>query len=115
VFAAEKVSSFDIGVKYQLPVQAIGKDVGVSVDFSRFVAGAEGSPWEAQSQFVVGLELFWNPNMQFFAEYIKTEGYVPLNFISGPDPFDPSENPGTTHSVSEAESEVVVVGMRVSI
>ncbi|MFP6905663.1 MAG: hypothetical protein VCG02_10625 [Verrucomicrobiota bacterium] len=115
VFAAEKVSSFDIGVKYQLPVQAIGKDVGVSVDFSRFVAGAEGSPWEDQSQFVVGLELFWNANMQFFAEYIKTEGYVPLNFISGPDPFDPSENPGTTHSVSEAESEVVVVGMRVSI
>jgi hypothetical protein len=63
----------------------------------------------------VGLELFWNANMQFFAEYIKTEGYVPLNFISGPDPFDPSENPGTTHSVSGAESEVVVVGMRVSI
>ncbi|MFT7512872.1 MAG: hypothetical protein ACI9QL_002080 [Candidatus Omnitrophota bacterium] len=115
VFAAEKVSSFDIGVKYQLPVAAIGKDIGVSVDFSKFVAGDEGSPWEDQTQLVFGLELFLNAHTQIFAEYIKTEGYAPLNFISGPDPFDSTKNPGTTHSVSDAESDVVVIGLRTSI
>ena len=100
VFAAEDVSSWDLGV---------------SVDFSKFNAGAEGSPWEEQSQFVIGLEMLWNEHAKIFAEYIKTEGYVPLNFISGPDPFDPEKKPGTTHSVSDAESDVFLMGLRVGI
>ena len=114
-FEAHDVSAFDVGAKYIVPLGFISKDLGVSVDFSKFIAGPSGSPWQDQKQFVTGLDIMWNEHTKIFAEYIRTEGYVPLNFISGPDPFDPSENPGTTHSVSDASSDVVLVGLRVAI
>jgi len=115
VFKAHKVSSFDIGIKYLVPIDFLAKDLGVSVDFSQFTAGPSGSPWKDQKQFTVGLDMFWNNNAKFFAEYIRIEGYVPLNFISGPDPFDPSKALGTTPSDSNATSDVFIIGIRVAI
>jgi len=98
-----------------VPIDFLAKDLGVSVDFSQFTAGPSGSPWKDQKQFVVGLNMFWNNNAKIFAEYIRIEGYVPLNFISGPDPFDPSKALGTTHSNSNATSDVFIIGIRVAI
>jgi hypothetical protein len=115
VFSASKVSAFDIGAKFAVPIDAIGRDLSFSADFSEFKAGAEDSPWERQSQLVIGFEVFWNAHTKMFAEYVHTEGYVPLNFISGPDPFDATENPGTTHSMPDATSDVGVIGFRVAI
>jgi len=114
-FEASGVSSLTVGAKYLLPVASLNRDLGVSVEFSDFEAGAEGSPWERQEQLVFGLEMMVTPNLKFFAEYIRTEGYAPLNFISGPDPFDPTENPGTTHSVADAESEIYLIGVRAAM
>jgi len=115
VFAAHDVTAFDIGASYLVTIPGIPRDVDISVDFSQFETGPSGSPWEDQSQFVIGLEAMVNEHAKIFAEYIHTEGYAPLNFISGPDPFDPTEDPGTTHSDNGAESDIFLVGMQVAI
>ncbi len=115
IFGAEKVSAFDVGLKYTASIKPLNKDIGISVDFSQFNAGPIESPWENQDQFVVGLEMLWGKNLKCFAEYIRTDGYVPLNFISGPDPLDPNKALGTTHSSSETKSNVFLVGLRMAI
>ena len=102
-------------IKYTASIKPLNKDIGISVDFSQFNAGPIESPWENQDQFVVGLEMLWGKNLKCFAEYIRTDGYVPLNFISGPDPSDPNKALGTTHSSSETKSNVFLVGLRMAI
>jgi len=52
-FAASKVSSFDIGVKYNLNTKYAIRYV-ISSEFSNFRAGPKGSPWERQNQLVIG-------------------------------------------------------------
>jgi len=116
VFEPVGVSSQTLGAKYDLPLAALGgRDLGISLEYSDFEAGAEGSPWERQEQLVFGLEMNWNQNAKIFGEYIKTNGYVPLNFLSGPDPFDETENPATTHSDADAESDVFVIGLLLAL
>ena len=114
-FEAHNVSAFDVGMKYQIPMESVVQELVLSADFSQFNAGPSGSPWEKQSQLVLGLDMHFTKNMKLFAEYVRTEGYVPLNFISGPDPFDPSKDPGTTHSVADAETDVFLLGVRITI
>ena len=80
-FAASKVTSFDIGARYRYDSGA--GPVDLSAEFSRFVAGPHGAPWEHQDQFVLGAAWFVRPSAKLFAEYIRANGFAPLNFISG--------------------------------
>jgi hypothetical protein len=54
---------------------------------------------------VLGLTSFIVPSAKLFAEYIRTQGYAPLNFISGGNLGD-----GVTHSSSSAHSDIFLVG-----
>jgi hypothetical protein len=49
---------------------------------------------------------------KLFGEYIRTDGYAPLNFISGGG--GPNVSAGDTHSDNDARSNVVVVGVNVA-
>jgi hypothetical protein len=113
-FAASKVTSFDLGAKYRHGTGA--GPVDLSAEFSRLVAGPDGAPWERQDQFVLGAAWFARPNAKLFAEYIHTEGYVPVNFISGGSVRDEQGDvvPDQTHSDSSARSNVFMVGVNVA-
>lgn len=104
VFAASKVSSLDAGIKYQLNTDA--KVIyTISGEFSNYIAGPSGAPWERQNQYILGFAGMINQSSKLFVELFRTEGYVPLNFISGG-----NLAPGETHSVREAESHGIVLG-----
>ncbi len=104
VFEASKVSSLVVGVKYRLnDTGAIIYDL--SGEFSNFVAGDTGSPWERQNQIVVGLSGNVQ-NSKLFLEVFNTLGYAPLNFVSGGN----FEDLGETHSDRDASSIGIVLG-----
>ena len=113
-FAASRVTSFDTGLKRRF--DSGRGPVDVSAEFSRFVAGPDGAPWEKQDQIVLGGAWFVRPGAKLFAEYIRVNGYVPLNFISGGSVRD--ENgmvvPNRTHSDRSARSDIVMVGVNVA-
>ncbi len=110
-YAASKVSSLDAGAKYVFnPNSSVV--YALSGEFSNFVAGDDGAPWERQNQLVFGFSAFMNNSAMLFAEVFNTQGYSPLNFISGGD--DP-DNPGTTHSVRDATSFGIVLGGRLTL
>ena len=82
-FEASRVTSFSVGAKY--PVANIWeKDINLSFEFSRFLAGPNNSPWHNQDQWVVGLETYLTPSIKLFGEYIHVNGFVPLNNVSDP-------------------------------
>ncbi len=112
IFPAVKVSSLDIGAKYDLN-QSDKMKYTISGEFSNFKCGAEGSPWERQNQIVVGFASLINKSSKLFIEVFRTEGYVPLNFISGSNANEPFPA-GETHSVRDAYSIGIVVGAHVS-
>lgn len=85
----------------------------ISGEFSNFRAGADGAPWERQNQTVLAFAALINKSSKLFLEMFHTEGYVPLNFISGSNDFEPFP-PGETHSVRDAESLGLVVGAQIS-
>ncbi len=103
-FAAEKVSSWGVGGKYL--ANLAGHEVAFSAEFSRYVAGPDGAPWERQDQTVLGVSSMLLPSVKLFGEYIHTDGYVPLNFISGG-----NLGPGVTHSVRDADSDILLFGV----
>jgi len=112
VFAASKVSSLDVGAKYIIK----GGDVvrhSVSGEFSNFIAGPDGAPWERQNQIVIGYSAFINQSSKLFFEFFRTDGYVPLNWISGSNPFAPFP-PGETHSVRDAFSHGIIIGGQIT-
>ena len=113
-FAAGKVTSFDIGARYRYDTGAGPLDV--SAEFSRFIAGPDGAPWEHQDQIVLGAAWFVRPSAKLFAEYIRVDGFVPLNFISGGSVRDDmgAVIPDATISDSSARSDVVMVGVNVA-
>ena len=113
-FAASKVTSFDIGARYRYDSRA--RPVDLSVEFSRFVAGPDGAPWERQDQIVLGAAWFVRPSAKLFAEYIRINGFAPLNFISGGSVRDDMGEviPGRTISDGSARSDVVMVGVNVA-
>ena len=53
-----------------------------------------------------------NNSSRLFVEYLRTEGYAPLNFISG---FGDPTNPGVTHSDADAVSNGIVVGGQITL
>ncbi len=104
VFAASKVTSFGIGGKYSFEMN--DKPTDLSLEFSSFIAGPDGSPWERQDQWVLGFAHFLSPSVKGFAEVVRTNGYAPLNFISGG-----NQAPGTTHSDADANSTGIIIGV----
>lgn len=112
VFEASKVSSLSVGAKYDLNNANKIKHT-ISGEFSNFVAGPEGAPWERQNQYVLGYQALLNNSAKLFVEIFRTEGYVPLNFISGSADNDPFP-PGVTHSERDANSMGIVLGAQIS-
>ena len=109
-FAASDVTSFDIGAKYRFDLN--GDPLDVSAEFSRFEAGPGGAPWEKQDQLVLGAAWFALPSVKLFAEYIRVDGFAPLNFISGGSIRDEDGNimPDRTISDASAHSDVFLIG-----
>ncbi|MBR9827765.1 MAG: hypothetical protein GYB41_03840 [Oceanospirillales bacterium] len=107
-YAASKVTSWGLGTKYSTSLG--GYDMDLSADFSRFIAGPSGSPWERQDQWVLGIASYPTPSAKFFAEFIHIEGYAPLNFISGGNHTDPTQ----THSNADANSNILMLGGNVA-
>lgn len=113
IYAASKVSSMDAGAKYIFNPDAEKVVYAISGEFSNFIAGPSGAPWERQNQYVLGFSGMFNKSSKLFVELFRTEGYVPLNWISGSDPFAPFP-PGTTHSERDAFSHGIVVGAQLT-
>lgn len=112
VYPTAKVSSIDAGAKYTFHLK--GKvQYTVSGEFSNFRAGADGSPWERQNQIIAGFMAKVN-HSRLFLEIFRTDGYTPLNFISGSNPGAPFPA-GTTHSVRDAFSNGIVIGGQFNI
>ena len=101
-FAASKVTSFDIGARYQLDSDSGPLDL--SAELSRFVAGPDGAPWERQEQFVAGAAWFVRPGVKVFAEYIRVHGFAPLNFLSGGSVRDADGNVIPDRTISDASA-----------
>ncbi len=106
-FEASKVTSWDIGAKYTMNIDRAAIDF--SVDFSRFESGPDGSPWSNQDQSVLGVAAFVSRNVKLFGEFIRTDGYAPLNFISGG-----NLAPNETHSDNSAKSKIIMLGANVA-
>ncbi len=112
VFEASKVTSLDVGIKYDFNLEGVVVYT-ISGEFSNFVAGPDGSPWERQNQIILGFSGMIKNSSKFFLELFRTDGYAPLNFISGSDPFEPFP-PGETHSQSDANSMGIVLGAMIT-
>jgi hypothetical protein len=105
VFAASKVSAFTFGGRYKLGNDS--SNTKLSLEYSKFLAGAPNSPWHRQDQWVLGLAHQFVPGVSVFSELIKTDGYAPLNFISGGNFAD-----GSSWSDASARSQVLMTGIR---
>jgi len=82
VFPASKVTSMHAGLRYLLnPGSKF--EYSLSAEYSDFRAGAKGSPWERQTQMVAGFSAQYQKASTLFIEAFSTQGYAPLNFISG--------------------------------
>lgn len=103
-FEASKVTSFDIGGKYR--TELFDTRVDLSADFSRFIAGPDGAPWDRQDQWVFGVAGYLNPSTKLFGEIIHTRGFAPLNFLTGG-----NLPAGQTHSDRDARSTALLLGV----
>lgn len=113
IYAATKVSSLELGAKYSFHMN--GKvQYAISGEFSNFDCGPDGSPWDRQNQSVLGFCGMIHHSCKLFFEGFRTDGYVPLNYISGSEPNNPFPA-GQTHSVRDAYSYGIVVGAQVTI
>lgn len=113
VFEASKVSSLDYGAQYLVQKTEDWRYL-LSAEFSNFRAGPEGAPWERQNQTILGFSAVFRQSSKLFVEVFKTKGYVPLNFISGSNDFDPFP-PGVTHSDRDASSIGIVFGAQITL
>ena len=77
------------------------------------MAGPDGAPWEKQDQLVLGAAWLALPSVKLFAEYIRVDGFAPLNFMSGGSIRDENGNvmPDRTISDASAHSDVFMVGV----
>ncbi len=80
-------------------------DLAVSLEYSRYVSGDDGAPWERQDQWVLGGSYFVTDSVNFFGEVIHARGWVPLNFLSGG-----NQPNGATWSEFDAETNAIVLG-----
>ncbi|MCB9961695.1 MAG: hypothetical protein H6846_06125 [Hyphomonas sp.] len=106
-FEAQETRAFTIGGRYGLgAVSGAGHATSdVSLEFSSFVAGDKGAPWERQDQWVLGYSRYLSSNLNLFSEFVHVDGYAPLNFISGGNFPD-----GSSWSDRDAQTDIVLVG-----
>lgn len=107
-YYASKVSSLSAGLKVNLNPKGKIK-YAISGEYSDFRTGPKGSPWERQNQKILGFEAEVMNSSVLFMEAFSTEGYVPLNFMTGGN----METPGETHSERDAFSNGIVLGARI--
>ena len=110
-FPVSGVTSFDVGIKHRFNLDYGPFDL--SAEFSRFVAGPGGSPWQRQDQIVLGAAWFAEPSVKLFTEYVHVDGFVPLSFISGGSIRDDRGEviPDRTISEADARSDILLVGI----
>ena len=112
VFDAVAPEAFTIGGRVglgdKMPVMQ-RHSLAASFEFSKFISGESGSPWERQTQKVLGLSWFPVPNVNLFGEYIDVDGFVPLNFLSGGNFPD-----GSTWSEFDADTDVIMAGAQIA-
>ena len=114
-FEAVKNFTWTVGAGYSYDF-GLEKDVDLSIEFSEYVAGDTGAPWEKQDQLVLGASYMPNDNVKYFAEIIEANGWVPLNFLSGGhmDPNNEQPNMPFLHeSWSEADAKTSVIAFGV--
>ncbi len=113
-FFASRVTSFDIGAKFRYDVR--GDPLDVSAEFGRFLAGPDDAPWERQDQTVLGLAWYPHPNTKLLLEYVRADGFAPLNFLSGGNIRDEDGKPvgNRTHSDRSARTHVVLAGVNLA-
>ncbi len=105
VWEATKVTSLVAGASYKISDNGMYAFT-LSGEFSNFVAGPDGSPWDRQNQYVLGGSLMIHKSSKLFIELFRTEGYAPLNFLSGGN----FEDQGVTHADRDARSHGIVFG-----
>lgn len=108
-FAASDVTSWTLGARYGFDPQSFGRSQFLSAEFSTFISGPEGSPWERQHQFVAGYSRYVAENVNLFGEYVHVNGFAPLNFVSGGNFAD-----GSTWSDQGVQTNVVLTGLQVA-
>ena len=113
IYEPIKVSSMDVGAKYSFNLKG-DIQYSVSGEFSNLVAGADGSPWERQNQTVFGASALIKESSKIFVEYFFTDGYVPLNFISGSLPNQPYPA-GYTPCEQGVHTYGIVVGLQLTL
>ena len=104
-FAASKVTSLTAGGRYNLSNP--DSPTNLSLEYSRFQAGPDGAPWHRQNQVVAGLSHRVSKSVDLFGEAIHTDGFAPLNFISGG-----NQPAGATWSDAGARSNVLMLGVQ---
>jgi len=109
-YEASKVSALDVGGRYTINHKGKTK-YHITAEFSNFKAGPTGSPWERQSQLVLGSYAELQNTGRIFIELFQTRGYAPLNFLTGGN-FD---DPGETQSDRDARSLGIVIGTLITI
>lgn len=110
IYPAVRPRSFTAGARYAFgaPVASTQeRATAVSLEFSRFISGADGSPWEGQSQTVLGLSHFLSPSINLFGELVYVDGFVPLNFLSGGNFAN-----GSSWSDQSVDTGVALIGAR---
>ncbi len=55
-----------------------GMPTTVSASYGIGRHGEDGTPWEKQTQFILGIETDVTPNFSLSAEWVRNEGFVPL-------------------------------------
>jgi len=108
IYDAVKPKAFTAGMRYEFGREIASpqsRSTALSLEFSRFISGDNGSPWEGQSQTVLGLSHFLSPSVNLFSEVIYVDGFVPLNFLSGGNFAN-----GGTHSTQKADTGVFLIG-----
>ncbi len=112
IFPAAKTESFTIGSRYAFGERNRTnqrRDFSLSGEFSEFIAGADGAPWERQNQAVLGLSWFPADNLNVFFEFVHVDGFAPLNVLTGGNFPD-----GSTWSDRDAATNVALIGVQIS-
>lgn len=111
-FGAVKAESFTLGGRIGFGDEVASSQhraFALSGEFSKFISGEDGAPWERQNQLVLGASWFAVPNVNLFGEFVHVDGFVPLNFLSGGNFPD-----GSTWSEQDVDTNVILAGAQVA-
>ncbi len=111
-FAAVEAEAFTLGGRFgfgEFSASPQGRKFAVSGEFSKFISGDNGAPWERQNQAVLGFSWFPSESINLFTEFTHVDGWAPLNFLSGGNLPD-----GSSWSVREADTNVALIGAQVA-